>query len=130
MDNLDKLLERLKAEYKTPPAQQRPKPITDESKIESSEYSASLLDNLLAEVKGDFVVEDAAENLRKQQELAQAKIQQEKIQAQKLAALKNQAQIWLDELEEFSPEGLWFERFAENYPSKLEAAIEYLQMNE
>jgi hypothetical protein len=47
-----------------------------------------------------------------------------------LEALKNQAEDWLKKLDPFSAEGLWFERFAEGYSSKLEAAIEYLQTNE
>jgi len=87
------------------------------------------MDNLLAEVQADIAAEDAAEELRKQQELEQERLRQEQIKAKQREALKQQAQNWLEKLDPFSPEGLWFERFAESYPSKLEAAIEYLQSN-
>ncbi|MGH7998819.1 MAG: salt stress protein, Slr1339 family, partial [Brasilonema sp.] len=47
-----------------------------------------------------------------------------------LEALKKQAKDWLAQLDPLSLEGLWFEKFAEGYPSKLEAAIEYVQNSE
>ncbi|MEO1186065.1 MAG: hypothetical protein AAFX46_15925, partial [Cyanobacteria bacterium J06636_27] len=66
------------------------------------------------------------EEIQKQQAIAEERIRQEKIKAKKLEALKGQAQEWLEKLEPLSPEGMWFESFAKSYPSKLEAAIEYL----
>ncbi|MBH8561832.1 hypothetical protein I8748_06520, partial [Nostoc sp. CENA67] len=81
-------------------------------------------------VKADFATQDAALELQKQQELEQERIRQQQIKAKQLEALKKQAKEWLEKLDPFSPEGLWFERFSESYPSKLEAAIEYLQNNE
>ena len=50
--------------------------------------------------------------------------EQRKQQQQKL--LTRQAKKWLENLDEYSDEGLWFESFSHNYPSRLEAAIEYL----
>ena len=88
-----------------------------------------LIDNLLADVKSEFKEKDAAEELRKQQELEQEKIRQAKLKAQQKQKFKNQEQKWLDKLDPLSSEGLWFEKFAETYPSKLDAAIEYLQNN-
>ncbi len=38
-----------------------------------------------------------------------------------------QAELWLKNLDPYSDEGFWFEQFAHSYPSKLEAAIEYLK---
>ncbi len=38
-----------------------------------------------------------------------------------------QAKQWLDQLEAYSEEGMWFEQFAESYPSRLDAAIDYLK---
>ena len=38
-----------------------------------------------------------------------------------------QAQKWLKELQPYSDEGVWFAQFAESYPSRLEAAIDYLK---
>ncbi|MGI2905777.1 salt stress protein, Slr1339 family [Tolypothrix sp. VBCCA 56010] len=128
MDSIDKLLAELKAEYDEPAKPQQP-PQT-KTFIQPPPKSTSLIDSLLAEVKADFVEKDAAQELRRQQELEQERIKQEKLKAQQLQALKNQAEDWLKKLDPFSAEGLWFERFAEGYSSKLEAAIEYLQTNE
>ncbi|MGM3309293.1 salt stress protein, Slr1339 family [Anabaena sp. WFMT] len=130
MDSIDKLLAELQAEYleaKPQPQQQitPPKPF-----IYSSAKSNSLIDNLLSEVKTDFLEKDAAEELKQKQELEQEKSRQEQLKAKQLETLKKRAKEWLSKLDPFSPEGLWFERFAEAYPSKLEAAIEYLQTSQ
>jgi len=129
MDSIDKLLAELQAENTKPakPQQQPPPPKTF---IQPPSKSTSLIDNLLAEVKADFVEKETAEELRRQQKLEQERIKQEKLKAQQLEGLKNQAKDWLKKLDPLSTEGLWFERFAESYSSKLEAAIEYLQTNE
>jgi hypothetical protein len=132
MDAIDKLLTQIKAEYDQTQSekQQPPKPKTAQLSIPSSPKSTSLVDSLLAEVKADFAVQDETEELRRRQELEQEQIRQAQIKAKQLETLKHRAKEWLGKLDPFSPEGLWFERFAENYPSKLEAAIEYLQINE
>ncbi|MEH2329684.1 salt stress protein, Slr1339 family [Nostoc sp.] len=131
MDSIDKLLAELQTEYKEVKPQQQPsKSVTAKSFISSSPKSASLMDNLLAEVKADFAQEDAAIELKRQQELEQERIRQEQLKAKQLEALKVQAKEWLAKVDPLSSEGLWFERFAESYPSKLEAAIEYLRSNE
>lgn len=131
MDDIDKLLAELQTEYKEakPNQQQRQQNIAKQS-ITASPKSLSLIDSLLDEVKADFNERDQADELRKQQELEQERIRQAQLQAQQLEALKNHAKEWLDKLDPFSPEGLWFERFAEAYPSKLAAAIEYLENNQ
>ncbi|MBD2515377.1 hypothetical protein H6G93_10210 [Nostoc sp. FACHB-973] len=131
MDSIDKLLAELETEYKEGQTkQQSPKSTTAKSFLPPSRKSASLMDNLLAEVKADFAEQDAAEELKRQQELEQERIRQEQLKAKQIEALKVQAKEWLAKVDPFSPEGLWFERFAESYPSKLEAAIEYLRNNE
>ncbi|MEH2441582.1 salt stress protein, Slr1339 family [Nostoc sp.] len=131
MDSIDKLLAELQSEYKeVQPKQQQSKSTTAKSFIPSSPKSASFMDNLLAEVKADFAEEDAAIELKKQQELEQERICQEKLKAKQLEVLKVQAKQWLAKVDPLSSEGLWFERFAESYSSKLEAAIEYLRNNE
>ncbi len=131
MDSIDKLLAELQTEYKEEkPKQQPPKSTTAKSFIPSSPKSGSLMDNILAEVKADFAEKDAAEELKRQQELEQERIRQQQLKAKQLEALKVQAKEWLGKIDPLSPEGLWFERFAESYPSKLEAAIEYLLNNE
>ncbi|MCC5641889.1 hypothetical protein LC607_02705 [Nostoc sp. CHAB 5824] len=131
MDSIDKLLAELQTEYKeVQPEQQQSKSATAKSFISPSPKSASFMDNLLAEVKADFAEEDAAIELKKQQELEQERIRQEQLKAKKLEALQVHAKEWLAKVDPLSSEGLWFERFAESYSSKLEAAIEYLRTNE
>jgi hypothetical protein len=133
MNSIDKLLAEIKAEYeevKPEQQQQQPQPSTAKSFIKPPSKSASLIDNLLAEVQADFVEKDAAEDLRKQQEVERKRIQEEQLKAKQREALQKVAKDWLVKLDPLSPEGLWFERFAEGYPSKLDAAIEYLQTNE
>ncbi|NDJ23376.1 hypothetical protein GS682_17395 [Nostoc sp. B(2019)] len=129
MDSIDDLLAQLKAEYEEVQPKQQPKSNPAKSFIQSAKKSGSLIDNLLAEVKANFADQDAAEELKRQQELEQQRIQQEKLKAKQIEALRVQAKEWLAKLDPFSSEGLWFERFAERYSSKLEAAIEYLQNN-
>ena len=130
MDSIDKLLAELKAEYEEQkPQQQQPKPISAKP-MSMQRKSESLIDSLLAEVKADFEQKDLAEKLQRQQEQEQERIRQEQLKAKKLEELKKQAKDWLAKLDPFSSEGLWFERFAEGYPSKLDAAIEYLHNNE
>ncbi|MFM2064167.1 MAG: hypothetical protein RLZZ507_3838 [Cyanobacteriota bacterium] len=129
MDSIDKLLTEIQAEYTAGKSQQQPTVTTGKPFITSASKSDALIDNLLAEVKADVAEQEAVEELRKQQELEQEKIRQAQIKAQQRENLKKQAQAWLSKLDPFSPEGLWFERFAEAYPSKLDAAIEYLQNN-
>ncbi len=124
MDSIDKLLAELKAEYDEPATPQQRPPQT-KTFIQPPPKSTSLTDNLLAEVE-----KDTAQELRRRQELEQERIKQEQLKAQQLEASKIKAKDWLDKLDPFSAEGLWFERFAEGYSSKLEAAIEYLQTNE
>jgi hypothetical protein len=117
MDSLEQLLTELKAEYGLTKPKQT-------SNLPKSDF---LIDKLLAEVKADFAEIDAAEASVKQQELAQEKTRQEKINAQKISVLQSHIQEWLTNLDPLSSEGIWFEKFAENYPSKLAAAMEYLE---
>lgn len=130
MDSIDQLLAQLQSEYKEVQPEQQSKSATAKSFTPPLPKSASLIDNLLAEVQADFAEMDAAIELKRQQELEQERIRQEQLKAKKLEALKVQAKEWLAKLDPLSSEGLWFERFAESYSSKLEAAIEYLRNNE
>lgn len=133
MDSIDKLLAEIQAEYTgvKPQPQQPQKSTANATKPDISPASKSdaLIDNLLAEVKADFVEKDTAKKIKKQRELEQKKIRQVQIKAQQIELLKKQAQAWLSKLDPLSSEGLWFDSFAKAYPSKLEAAIEYLQNN-
>ncbi len=141
MDSIDKILSELQAEYQQSANSQPGK--TEEvkkvkqvkkEKLDSSPSSSlfassskgDVIDNILAEVKQDIEEKQLLEEQQKQQEIEQERLRREKNQAKQLEALKAQAQQWLEKLEPLSTEGMWFETFAQNYPSKLEAAIEYL----
>jgi hypothetical protein len=130
MDSLDKLLDELKVEYNQSQRTKSQSPRnTTPSFTSPPPKSLSLVDNILAEVKADFAEQDTLAESQKQQAIEQEKIRQAEIKSQRLAALQGEAEAWLKKLDPFSSEGLWFERFAETYPSKLEAAMEYLQTN-
>ena len=131
MDSVDKLLEQIKAEYGQPQAAKtQPEKNAAKSFSPQPAKSSSIVDSLLAEVAADFAEQDEKEELRKQQKLEQERIRQAEIKAEQLKALKMQAEAWLKKLDPFSAEGLWFEKFAQTYPSKLDAAVEYLQSNQ
>lgn len=136
MDSIDKILSELQAEYKQ--SANSPVEKTEEAKINKAKLDSSpssslftsskgdVIDNILAEVKQDIEEKELLQQQQRQQEIEQERIRQEKIKAQQLEALKVQAKEWLEKLEPLSTEGMWFETFAQSYPSKLEAAIEYL----
>jgi hypothetical protein len=143
MDEIDKLLKDLKQEYSE--NQQKTQPPNPPSiKPNSSNPSLSLsstgitpsqksisksnsgVDKLLDDVKADFQQQDLAEELQRQEETEAEKNRQEKIKLKQKQTLEKQAKTWLEQLEPLSQEGLWFEKFAEGYPSKLEAAIAYI----
>lgn len=52
--------------------------------------------------------------------------QQATRQRQQQAARIRQAEQWLQQLDQKTDEAAWFEAFAANYPSRIEAAIDYL----
>lgn len=124
MDAIDKLLAQLQAEYEQQQTPNVVKPFTT-----PQQKSVAFVDSLLAEVQADFAAKDAAEELQKQAEREKERVHQAQIKAQQIEVLKKHAKDWLEKLDPFSSEGLWFERFSESYPSKLDAAIEYLQNN-
>ena len=129
MDSIDKLLAELKTEYTEPKTTAPENNLTPVKSVSPTIKSDVFIDKLLSEVQADILAKDAAEALQKQEELTQEKIHQEKLQAKQKAALEKPAKQWLAKLDPLSSEGLWFERFAESYPHKLAAAIDYLQTN-
>ncbi|NET72916.1 MAG: hypothetical protein F6K62_18880 [Sphaerospermopsis sp. SIO1G2] len=131
MDDIDKLLAEIQSEYTGTKTQKQhlPYPQKTQNPTKSTPHSDPIIDSLLSEIKADFAAQDADAELKKQQEAEQEKIRLAQIEAQKKEDMKNQAQAWLSKLDPLSSEGLWFESFAKSYPSKLDAAIEYLQNN-
>ena len=84
-------------------------------------------EQLLTDLKSEFQEREKAEALKRQQQLQEEQRRQEQIKQQEKQALAKEAEQWLKKLKPRSEEGLWFEEFAYGYPSKLEAAIDYLQ---
>ena len=120
---IDRLLEQVKGDDRKP---------TTESKSQSvqrspSPKSDSAIDSLLTQLQAEYQQQDKVEAQQQQQQLQAEQLQQQQQRQKQLETLRVQAQAWLEQLEPLSTEGLWFERFAEGYTTKLEAAISYLQ---
>lgn len=150
MDSIDKLLAQIKAEAQEsdkpePPKKQQPIPKETSldsllgeveaepiDKQQSSQFNqlsknAGSLNSLLNDIKADYEAQERASEQIRLEELQAEKQRQEQQKQQKLEKLQQSAIAWLKQLDPLSSEGLWFEKFAENYSSKLEAAIAYLQ---
>jgi hypothetical protein len=68
---------------------------------------------------------DSEESDAKQERAKQKRL--EHLRQQRRSELREPARKWLSQLKPKSDEGVWFEEFACNYESRLEAAIEYLE---
>nr|WP_174783729.1 hypothetical protein [Dolichospermum sp. UHCC 0259] len=134
---IDNLLSEVQADLAENKTEYIPnKPTGQENRLSPIQFvhapdtkSDVFVNNLLADVQADILAKDAAIALQKQEELTQEKIRQEKLQVKQKEALQKSAKQWLAKLDPLSSEGIWFEKFAEGYPSKLVAAIDYLQTN-
>jgi hypothetical protein len=104
----------------------------------ADEITRSPENSLLSHLKSHYDAQDQAEAKRQQQEQRQAEQQRqqqerekqrrlEALRKQRRAELAEQAKQWLAKISPKSEEGLWFEEFACNYDSRLEAAIDYLE---
>lgn len=122
MDEIDRLLSQLKAKNGKP----QPAP---SSQPPAAAKSDDAIDLLLEQVKSNYDRQDREQEQTRQEQLKAEQLKQQQLQQQKREELKKTAQAWLEKLDPFSPEGLWFERFAEKYESKLAAAIDYLLEN-
>lgn len=154
MESIDDLLAQVKAEYqeqeqgkqpKKPPLFQEkefnsslPVPSTYQPKPSSQNLRSSAEESLLAQVKAEFEEQEQAEELkrqqqvreeqlRKEQQLREEQLRAEQRRQRRREALTQEATQWLKNLKPGSEEGLWFEEFSYSYPSKLEAAIDYLE---
>lgn len=154
MESIDDLLAQVKAEYEEKDVGVKPKqkPLfqeeefkspppassTYQSKPRQSNFLSSAEERLLANVKAEFEEQERAEELkqqqklreeelRKEQQIREEKLKEEQRRQRKRVALEQEATEWLKNLNPRSEEGRWFEDFSYSYPSKLEAAIDYLQ---
>lgn len=150
MESMDDLLAQVKAEYLKPKPQKPQEKSLIEQELNSIEPTTVQIksfnqpgkplaeDILLVEIRAEFAEQQRAEEIKKQQEILEEQRQKEKHfqeeqiklqkrEKQRKEALTKEATEWLKKLDFSSEEGLWFEEFAYSYPSKLEAAIDYLQ---
>jgi len=154
MESIDDLLSQIKTEYQEKDLGIKPKkePLLKEEELQSpqpfssrhqpqflqKQVLSSAEESLLAEVKAEFEEKAKAEELRRQEQLKEEqrqkeqKLREEQLQVEqrrkrKREVLAKEANEWLSQLNPSSEEGLWFEEFSYSYPSKLEAAIDYLE---
>ena len=103
---------------------QEPQPNSSDSLLEQVRSQYEQQDQQAAERQAE--AEQQAQRARAQQ--AKEKQQRlEQLRTQRRAELTEQAATWLKNLNPKSNEGRWFEEFACNYSSRLEAAIDYLE---
>ena len=143
MDSIDDLLAEVKAEYQEQEQNLLPKkaPLFTTEEFKSSapnqptyqpqpkiqKWESQVEDNLLAQVKAEFAEQERREEIKRQQQLQEEQLRAKQREQHQREALTQEATEWLKNLNISSEEGLWFEEFAYSYPSKLEAAIDYLQ---
>ena len=154
MESIDDLLAQVKAEYQEQaqgkPAQKQPLfqeeefkpsvpvPPTYQPQSSAQNWISPAEESLLAQVKAEFEEQQRAEELKKQQQhteeqlrkeqqLREEQLRVEQRRQRRREALTQEATEWLKNLKPRSEEGLWFEEFSYSYPSKLEAAIDYLE---
>jgi uncharacterized protein YegL len=147
MDDIDKLLADISPSYPTAPKSSTQSSIDKllmsiKNESTKSEVKPTVrhllspeppLDDLLSQVKIQQTEKEQAEIIIQQeiiqenQRLAQLKAhKQEQLKIRQRQELRLNAQQWLQQLNPKSEESQWFEEFACNYESELEAAIEYL----
>jgi hypothetical protein len=111
MDAIDQLLANLSPNA-DPPKPPDPDPLIAQLQAEQAE---------LEQAKQRKIDRDR----QQQEQLKQQRLEQ--LKQQRRAALQHRAETWLANLAQNSPEGRWFEEFACNYNSQIEAAIAYLE---
>ena len=144
---MDELLEQVRAEFEQP---QKPESSSSNSTQRNSNSSLedfltqvrgefkdkqqrlefqgnSSDEDLFAEVKSNFEVKQSATANRNYEQTIDDVRHEEQQRQRQEKALRTQAQKWLKNLNPHSDEGIWFEEFAYSYPSRLEAAMDYLQ---
>ena len=129
MDPIDKLLAEVKAEYQevAEPEKLKKQQRKAEPLRQSLPKQEPFIDSLLTQLKAEYEEQARAEEQLRQQQLKAEQLRQQQLRQQQLEALTSRARVWLEKLEPLSTEGIWFEKFAEKYSSKLAAAIDYLQ---
>lgn len=135
MGELEEILAELRAEYNSHPGSP---PQVEQPESKKDNTLSPYLQQLLAEVKSEFETQVSGEQLSSQEKRAVISSLEERQLLQelrtefsareqgKIQQLAREAQYWLDKLDPYTNEGLWFTEFAYHYDSPLEAAIDYL----
>lgn len=131
MEPLDSILEQLRSKFEThsssPVSDLDGKPNNLSVANTPISSTSNSLDDLLSELRKSNHSTSEVQSHRYSQAIA--KDLQEISHQQKLkdfAQFSKVAEAWLEKLDPLCGEGLWFEEFAKNYPSRLEAAIALL----
>ena len=149
-NNLDELLSDLKSKYKASNTSKTSQDSTSKvedllnevkSELKTNQISAEANTNQVTQnnpqvneyldsIKAQY--QNKQNHQQVQEELISNRNKQEIINQEQQKQLKHkqlirQAEKWLANLDPSSDEGMWFNQLAESYPSKLEAAISYLQ---
>jgi hypothetical protein len=124
LNPLDALLDQVKS---APTSLQSSSPLNNSLSNSLSNSLGNSVNNSLNSGMGielSTELQQAATIIRKQAEILQK--EQEQLKRQQRQAQEQKAQDWLKQMDWLSSDGIWFEQFARNYPSPLEAAIVYL----
>ncbi|MCL1489896.1 MAG: hypothetical protein M1G31_03940 [Pseudanabaena sp. Salubria-1] len=148
MESLESILSDLQGKYKDPETSkqgkdEKPTPQSpSQNNILSIAPAANSLDNLLNDLRNNSQSksQNYVPDYQSQQVIPEVKqkptspvIDRDLQQIANQQKAKDQKEItktateWLKKLDPLGGEGLWFEEFAKNYPSRLEAAIALLQ---
>lgn len=143
MESIDDLLADVKAEYleQAQPLELKNQPLLKTEELfaqpplglpaQSFSWSNELVsapeESLISQIRAEFEEEARSAQLQREQQLREEQLKEEQRRQQQREALRSKAEEWLKDVTPDSAEGLWFEEFAYKYPSKLEAAIDYLQ---
>ncbi|MEK0178228.1 MAG: hypothetical protein EAZ78_01620 [Oscillatoriales cyanobacterium] len=156
MESIDRLLAELRAEYQESQKKSadlkrqrmvQPEPSLQATTAPSSQVIETSgknldfdnLDSDLAQIKAEYQGQEPAQKVAKQERVlaedeAQNKDQKTLKQEPQQVEVKThrekvrQAQVWLKNLSKDSDERFWFDQFAFKYSSRIDAAIDYLQV--
>ena len=123
---LDDLLTQVRAEFEQKPPSQSSRAFNS-FKPKNSSTKKERDEDFFAQVKSKFEQRKQTQATQNyQQSVDEVRLAEQKRQ-RKQQSLLRQAKKWLSNLDPHSEEGLWFEEFAYSYPSRLEAAIDYVE---
>lgn len=135
--SIDDLLQNLNSPTSSPShlPQSAPSPLPANSQAARSPSAnlpnASLPKNsqpdpLLSTLKQQYEQQDETDRLQQQRQQEADRQQQQRLAQQRRLQQEQRAANWLKQLDHRSDEAAWFEAFAANYATPLEAAIDYL----